>query len=84
MFDIEAVTGSEDATCHMAFLPSNMSFYSSCKCEDVPTLTNGTCSLSGFTFRPTRDGMTPFTPGFPASSPWVTAVGATQVWCGVV
>lgn len=45
-------------------------------------MTEGSCSLSGFTFQPKKDGDTPFTPSFPASSPWVTSVGATQVWFG--
>ena len=65
--------------CQMAFSASKMSFYSSCTCEDIPTMTNDACSLSGFSFKKERDGPTPFAPGFPASSPWVTAVGATQV-----
>ena len=79
MFDVEFGSESTDAACQMAFLASNLSFYSSCKCKNVPTMTEGTCSLSGFTFQPKKDGDTPFTPGFPASSPWVTSVGATQV-----
>lgn len=78
--DVGLASKSEDATCRFDFLASNLSFYSTCKCKNVPPMTEGTCSLSGFTFQPKKDGYTPFTPGFPASSPWVTSVGATQVW----
>lgn len=82
MFDFGVASRSNlesAAACRMAFSASNMSFYSSCKCDDVPAVTRGACSLSGFAFQPEKDGATPFTPGFPASSPWVTSVGATQV-----
>lgn len=71
---------AEDTSCQMSFTASNLSFYSDCKCKDVSSVKHGTCSLSGFSFQPKKDGKTPFTPSFPASSPWVTSVGATQVW----
>ncbi|CAN0440212.1 unnamed protein product, partial [Laminaria digitata] len=63
----------------MAFSSLNVSFFSDCKCKDVPTVSVGSCSLSGYAFEKGRDGATPFAPAFPASSPWVTSVGATQV-----
>ncbi|CAN0086954.1 unnamed protein product, partial [Hapterophycus canaliculatus] len=62
----------------MAFNISSLSFYSDCKCGEVPGVTLGSCSLSGYVYHPKTDG-TPFAPSFPASSPWVTSVGATQV-----
>lgn len=76
----EQSTGSEaTASCEMAFSVGSLSFYSNCSCSEVPTFTEGTCSLSGYSFHPGKDGTTPFAPSFPASSPWVTSVGATQV-----
>lgn len=71
--------GSGGDDCQMAFSADNMSFYSSCACKDVTTMTNGACSLSGFSFQKEKDGPTPFAPRFPASSPWVTSISSTQV-----
>eukprot|EP00904_Undaria_pinnatifida_P000763 jgi/Undpi1/10688/HiC_scaffold_29.g13136.m1 len=74
-----STASSDNDGCRTAFSFANVSFYSECECADVPTVTVGTCSLSGYSFEKGRDGATPFAPAFPASSPWVTSVGATQV-----
>ncbi|CAN0171587.1 unnamed protein product [Scytosiphon promiscuus] len=79
--DTQAVAQPQQraSTCEMAFNISSLSFYSDCKCADVPKVQEGSCTLSGYEYHPATDGETPFTPSFPASSPWVTSVGATQV-----
>ncbi|CAN0438996.1 unnamed protein product, partial [Discosporangium mesarthrocarpum] len=69
--------GEERSTCNMSFAVGNMSFYSDCECVDIPQVVEGRCSLDGFTFDASRDG-TAFAPDFPASSTFVTSVGATQ------
>eukprot|EP00611_Tribonema_gayanum_P024297 TRINITY_DN5331_c0_g1_i7.p1 TRINITY_DN5331_c0_g1~~TRINITY_DN5331_c0_g1_i7.p1 ORF type:complete len:772 (-),score=273.02 TRINITY_DN5331_c0_g1_i7:148-2463(-) len=79
--------GRFDTTCHAAFNISSASFYSDCTCDVIPTVTVGSCSLRGYVVGEVLSGDTPdtaqrassFTPDFPASSPWVTSVGATQV-----
>ncbi|CAM9420408.1 unnamed protein product [Ectocarpus sp. 4 AP-2014] len=77
--DEQSAASSTASECQMAFEIARPSFYSDCECADVPPMTEGSCSLSGYTYQPEKDGATPFTPSFPASSPWVTSIGATQV-----
>ncbi|CAM9405627.1 unnamed protein product [Choristocarpus tenellus] len=74
-------TGSlpvSNGTCQADFFSSNLSFYSDCECGDIPTEVEGSCTLSGYSFETSVDD-TVFAPDFPASSPWVTSVGGTQV-----
>ncbi|CAN0533572.1 unnamed protein product, partial [Ectocarpus sp. 8 AP-2014] len=77
--DEQSTASSAASECQMAFEIARPSFYSDCECADVPPMTEGSCSLSGYTYQPEKDGATPFAPSFPASSPWVTSIGATQV-----
>lgn len=54
--------------------------FSSCTCDKTGVIAQvGGCSIRGYVFD--KDTYkTAFAPDFPASSPWVTSVGATQVW----
>lgn len=74
-----AIMGSVDQTCHAAFNLTTLSFYSDCDCARVPTMVNEKCSIRGYDVARDLKGKSPFTPDFPASSPWITSVGATQV-----
>ena len=49
-----------------------------CTCSQLPTVTSsdGKCTVSGYNF--SINNGSPLTSLYPASSPWVTAVGATQ------
>jgi hypothetical protein len=53
--------------------------FSSCTCDKTGVIAQvGGCSIRGYVFD--KDTYkTAFAPDFPASSPWVTSVGATQV-----
>ncbi|KAG5188038.1 peptidase S8/S53 domain-containing protein [Tribonema minus] len=83
------VLGSPGAqpTCHIAIDPVREALYSECTCDQIPVVSQGKCSFRGYVVgdvtaktafgKPTP--ASPFAPNFPASSPWVTAVGATQI-----
>jgi len=53
-------------------------FSENCTCDQLPSVTSsdGTIKITGFKFD-VNNGF-PFTPLYPASSPYITAVGATQ------
>jgi len=69
---------TRNGKCKLVTSPGGIT-YSDCTCEEVGTVvTSGTCTVSGYQYDPYRY-KSMFTPDFPASSPWVTTVGATQV-----
>lgn len=51
-------------------------FSLNCTCSELPTITVGDCTVSGFSF--SESNGEPLTSLYPAASPFVTAVGATQ------
>ena len=51
-------------------------FSMNCDCSQLPTITYGSCTISGFSFD--ENNGEPLTSLYPASSPFATAVGATQ------
>ncbi|PRP81270.1 hypothetical protein PROFUN_04505 [Planoprotostelium fungivorum] len=54
-------------------------FASNCSCKDIETTTHGEWTFKGYEFKRSNGDI--FGPVFPADSPYVTSVGATQfVW----
>ncbi|KAN0025094.1 hypothetical protein ACTFIV_009510 [Dictyostelium citrinum] len=56
----------------------NSHIYSSCLCEDLTPVSGEGFKMVGYSFDPSNGPI--FNPDFPASSPYVTSVGATEIY----
>lgn len=58
-------------------------FYSDCQCNQLPNVTIGTCTVRGYLDSVDGANYPVFYSDFPAASPYVTTVGATQFRIGL-
>eukprot|EP01132_Coremiostelium_polycephalum_P001379 gene1379-1742_t len=56
----------------------NYNIHTQCQCSDLKPLTFGGFTVEGYSYDPSNGAI--FAPDYPTSSPYVTSVGATQVY----
>ncbi|KAK5578352.1 hypothetical protein RB653_008022 [Dictyostelium firmibasis] len=80
---IDALSTFQQINTHCNFQYENDQFgnthiYSNCSCEDLTPVSGEGFKMVGYSFDPSNGPI--FNPDFPASSPYVTSVGATEIY----